>query len=80
MPLADIPRRPRCGGHPQGDVLLADWGHLLSRLTFPSENRDRAGHAGRPWAVTLVDIDRYRKAFVLRRWRWRKESARRGIV
>jgi hypothetical protein len=66
MPLADIPRRPRCRGHPQGDVLFADRGHLLSRLTtFPSENRDQAGHTGRPWAATLADIDRYRKAFGL---------------
>jgi len=46
--------------------LFADRGHLLSRLTFPSENRDRAGHTGRPWAATLANIDRYRKAFRLR--------------
>jgi hypothetical protein len=30
-----------------GDVLIADRGHLLSRLRSLSENRHRAGHTGR---------------------------------
>jgi hypothetical protein len=45
---------------PPGEVLLANRGHLLSRLTFPSENHHRAGHTGRLREATLADMGRCR--------------------
>jgi hypothetical protein len=51
---------------PQDTLLLADRGHVLSRLTFPSENRHRAGHMGRLRTATLTDVDGCRRGFGLR--------------
>jgi hypothetical protein len=48
---------------PSGEVLLANRGHLLSRLTFPSENHHRAGHTGRLREATLADMGRCRMGF-----------------
>ena len=53
-------------GQPPGEVLLANRGHLLSHLTFPSENHHRAGHLGRLRAATLADVGCCRMEFGLR--------------
>jgi hypothetical protein len=67
-------------GRPPGDVLLADRGHLLSRMTFRSENHHRAGHTGRVQAATLADMGRCRMGFRLRGfsagWRSGADAAR----
>ena len=55
----------RRSGRLPSDVLLADRGHLLSRLTFPSENHHRAGHPARLRAATLADMGRCRMGFAI---------------
>jgi hypothetical protein len=44
----------RRSGRPPADVLVADRGHLLSRLTFPSGDPHRAGHTGCLRAATCL--------------------------
>ncbi len=51
---------------PPGEVLLANRGHLLSQLTFPSENHHRAGHTGRLRGATLADMGCCRMPFPIR--------------
>jgi hypothetical protein len=53
---------------PPGEVVLANRKHVLSQLTFPSENHHRAGHTGRLRAATLADMGCWRMGFGLRRF------------
>lgn len=61
--------RIRCptvpAGRPPGDVLLADRGHLLSRLRSLRENRHRAVQTGRSLPTSPVGLSSYRKEFGL---------------
>jgi hypothetical protein len=59
-----VPPVPAVGD--PGDDLLADRGHLLSRLTFACENHHRAGPMGHFRTATLVDSGRCRMPFGLR--------------
>ena len=52
---------PRRTGLPhQGDVFVANGGHLPSRLTFPSEELSSDGTYGTPPGATLADLGRCR--------------------
>ena len=51
---------------PEGDVLLTDREHLLSRLTPHSEHLDRAASTAHLRLATLADLARHRRGFGLR--------------
>ena len=74
LPLSDV-RLWRCRSRevvsgsairvtePEGDVLLTDREHLLSRLTPHSEHLDRAASTAHLRLATLADLARHRRGF-----------------
>ena len=91
LPLSDV-RLWRCRSRevvsgsairvtePEGDVLLTDREHLLSRLTPHSEHLDRAASTAHLRLATLADLARHRRGFGLRGfsagWRSGADAAR----
>jgi hypothetical protein len=58
--------RSLCNAEPVSATFARGSGHLLFRLTSPSENHHRAGHSGHLRGATLADMGGYRMKFVLR--------------